>query len=67
MEKNIGPINRLIRVVLGVVLIAGGLFFVRGLLGIVLAMFGAVALFSGSVGFCHVYKFLGTCRTTEKR
>ena len=59
MELNEGPIDRTIRVVLGAVFLGRGLLVVRGIRGIVLGAFGAVLLYSGAIGFCHVYKFFG--------
>ena len=66
MEVNQSPIDRVIRVVIGLVLLGLGLFVVKGLLGVVLDVIGAVLLYSGAVGFCHVYKFLGVCSITKK-
>lgn len=58
MIKNQNAVERVVRAVAGVGLFALGLAVVRGLVGIALAVVGAVLLFSGVVGFCHVYKFL---------
>ncbi|MDR3686780.1 MAG: DUF2892 domain-containing protein [Coriobacteriia bacterium] len=59
MGVNLGMLERTIRVAIGIVLIAIGLFVVRGILGIVVALVGALLIFSGSIGFCHVKKFFG--------
>jgi uncharacterized membrane protein len=59
MQINLCTLDRVIRGVGGVVLVAGGLLLVRGAIGVVLALVGAVLIFSASLGFCHVYKFLG--------
>lgn len=59
MKGNESGLDRLIRVVLGVVLLAlsfGGV--VTGGLGIVLIVLGAVALLTGVVGFCPLYSLL---------
>ena len=56
MKINQNTVERIIRGVVGVVLIATGLVLVRGILGILLDVVGAVLIFSGAVGFCHVYK-----------
>ena len=66
MGVNEGPIDRVIRVVVGLAAIGVGLLVVRGLIGIVLALLGGVAVFSGIVGFCHIYKFFGICSTGKK-
>ncbi|HEY5540800.1 MAG TPA: DUF2892 domain-containing protein [Coriobacteriia bacterium] len=57
MGINLGTVDRVIRGVAGVILIAVGLFLVKGVIGVVLGLLGAVLIFSGTVGFCHVYKF----------
>lgn len=59
MKVNESMVDRIIRGVLGLVLLA--LYFsnmVTGTLGIVLAVVGAVALITGVVGFCPLYSLL---------
>jgi hypothetical protein len=59
MKPNESGLDRIIRVVLGVVLFA--LYFtgaVTGGLGIVLMVVGAIALLTGVVGFCPLYALL---------
>jgi len=59
MKFNESGLDRLIRVVLGIVLLAlnfGGV--VTGGLGIVGLVLGAVALLTGFVGFCPLYALL---------
>jgi uncharacterized membrane protein len=58
MGTNLGTIDRVVRGVAGAALIAVGLFLVQGLLAVVLCLLGAMLIFSGAVGFCHVYKVL---------
>jgi len=65
MTKNVGTIDRVIRVVLAIIL--GYLYFsgiVTGALGIILLIIGVILLFTGLVGFCALYKPLGisTCK-----
>jgi uncharacterized membrane protein len=65
MTKNVGTIDRVIRVVLAIVL--GYLYFsgtVTGALGIILLIIGIILLFTGLIGFCALYKPLGisTCK-----
>lgn len=58
MEKNIGSIDRAIRVIVGIVLIAFGIFnFVP--YAIYAAIFGAFILLTGIIGFCILYVPLG--------
>ena len=56
MKINLGTVDRVVRGVVGVLLLIVGLTLVKGIIGIVLDVVGAVLLFSGFVGFCHVYK-----------
>jgi len=64
MKKNVGSIDRVIRGILGIALIAA--FFlgsIPGALGIVAALVGAVLLFTAAIGWCPPYTLLGinTC------
>jgi len=52
--KNLGTLDRTLRVILGVVLISYGLF-TMGTLGIVLAVVGLVPLATGLMGSCPLY------------
>jgi hypothetical protein len=65
MLTNEHAIDRIIRVVIGLVLLS--LVFVgpQTLWGLV----GVIPLVTGAIGFCPLYKVLGfsTCATTEKR
>lgn len=59
MKINESSADRIIRVVLGIVLIA--LYFfgvVNGGLGIATIVLGVVALLTGAVGFCPLYSLL---------
>lgn len=59
MKINESSVDRIIRVVLGLALLA--LYFgnmVAGTVGIVLAVVGGIALLTGLVGFCPLYSVL---------
>jgi hypothetical protein len=59
MKTNESGVDRIIRVVLGIALLAlsfGGV--VSGGWGIVLLIVGAIALLTGVVGFCPLYAVL---------
>ena len=62
MKKNIGKIDRNLRVVLGCALIAGGVM-VPGTTGLIMATIGLVPLVTGLVGNCPVYSIfrIDTC------
>lgn len=59
MKLNESGLDRIIRAILGIVLLA--LYFtgvVTGILGIVFIVVGALALLTGVVGFCPLYALL---------
>mgnify|MGYP003571166310 CR=1 FL=1 len=68
MRPNEGSIDRVIRLVLGVVLIGAALLWLglmdAALWGIVAAVIGAVLVFTAAIGFCPAYKLVGmsTCK-----
>jgi uncharacterized RDD family membrane protein YckC len=66
MKINEGPIDRIVRVALGVALLALGIFFIKGTLGIVLDVVGAIALITGVTGFCLLYRLFGDFSTLKK-
>jgi len=66
MKKNMGTLDRGIRVVLAIVFAAlyfGGI--VTGTVGLVLVVLGAVFLLTSIVSFCPLYAIVGlnTCAT----
>ena len=67
MKMNEGTIDRVIRIVLGVVLLYVGFFVLAGTtLGVVLDVLGAVVLGTGISGFCLLYKLFGNFSTAKK-
>lgn len=59
MKVNESSVDRIIRVVLGLVLIAAFVSnMVTGTPGIVLVIIGAIALLTGLIGFCPLYSLL---------
>lgn len=58
MMKNQSNVERLIRSIVGLVLLILTVFVV-GVLQIVLAIVGAILLATGIIGFCPLYKVLG--------
>jgi hypothetical protein len=56
MNKNVASWDRIIRAVLGVVLLYVGIAgLVSGWLGVVIAILGAVFLVTSLIGFCPIY------------
>ncbi|HEV8540056.1 MAG TPA: DUF2892 domain-containing protein [Nitrospiraceae bacterium] len=68
MTSNLGGIERSIRIVLGIILMAVG-YFTAIPEGAAIAAYlvGAIALVTGVAGFCPAWKLFGlnTCRTKE--
>jgi hypothetical protein len=64
MKKNIGTADRVVRMVIGIILI--GIVFivpVFGIMKIVLLVIGLFSLFQAFAGWCLLYQFMGknTC------
>jgi hypothetical protein len=64
MNSNVGSLDRILRIILGVVL--GVLYFngtVAGTLGVVLLVVGIVLILTALIKFCPIYRILGmnTC------
>jgi hypothetical protein len=59
-EKNVGMIDRVVRIILGIVLIA---VFVLNMVAApwsyLVALIGLIALITGAVGTCALYSLLG--------
>lgn len=58
MQANVGSTDRVVRIILGLVLIAG-FFFTAAPLKWVLLVAGAVLLATGLIRFCGLYRLLG--------
>lgn len=65
--KNVGNIDRIIRVVLGVVLLS--LFVLLEGNARYLGLIGLVPLATAAIGFCPLYKIFGinTCSVNDKK
>jgi hypothetical protein len=57
MTKNVGGIDRILRVVFGIVFIVFGV--IQGGAWWALAAFGAVLIFTAATSFCGLYTALG--------
>jgi len=68
LKCNESPVDRVIRAVVGTVLVVVGLASGGwAWWGILLDIFGALLLLSAVTGFCHVYKTFGNFGTARKR
>jgi len=66
MKMNEGPVDRVIRVILGIALFYIGYFVVGGVWGIVLDVLGVIAFATGVLGFCLLYRVFGNFTTAKK-
>lgn len=60
ITPNEGPLDRMIRLVIGIVLIGAAFFSLNGYLQIGAYVAGVVSLATGITGFCGLYTLLGT-------
>lgn len=70
MKKNMGSVDKIVRIVIAVVL--GILFYtgvISGVLGIVLLVVAGIFLLTGFVSFCPIYAIFGmrTCAIDTKK
>lgn len=65
MAINEGPLDRVLRVVLGVVLLVVGFGIVGGTAGTIVGVLALVPLLTGLAGRCPLYAVLGL-RTTRR-
>jgi hypothetical protein len=64
---NVGGIDRIIRIVAGLVLIVAGFFLLGGTLGIILGILGLVFLLTGLIGWCPLYLPLHFSTSSSKK
>jgi hypothetical protein len=66
-EKNVGMIDRVVRIILGIVLIAVfALNMIAAPWSYLVALVGLIVLVTGAVGTCALYSLLGM-NTLEKK
>ena len=66
-EKNVGMPDRIIRIVIGIILLAAfALKMVAAPWSYLVALIGIIALVTGAVGTCALYSILGM-NTAEKK
>jgi hypothetical protein len=59
-EKNIGTLDRIVRIVLALILFAAyGMGYVRGILGYIVLIIGLILILTGVFGSCLIYSLLG--------
>jgi hypothetical protein len=60
VSQNEASWDRIARILLGVILIAVGVFAVQGVAGVVLAVVGLIPLVTGAMGGCPIYAIFKT-------
>lgn len=66
LKPNEGIVDRVIRIILGVILLSLGFLNLTGTAKIIAEVAGAISLITGLVGFCGLYKILGISTTGKK-
>jgi uncharacterized membrane protein YhiD involved in acid resistance len=59
MTRNVGMLDRVVRVIAGLVLAVVGIGVLGPIGGYVLALIGVVLILTGLVGFCPLYRLAG--------
>ena len=54
-KQNVGRIDRVLRIALGIAMAIVGLFVLKGTTGTVVGIIGLIPLATGLVGFCPLY------------
>ena len=67
MKKNEGFVDRVIRVIIGIVLIVIAFYVTRGILSWVLGIIGIIAIVTGETGYCGLYSLIGVCTLKKKK
>jgi DUF2892 family protein len=74
METNQGPIDRIVRSIVGATLVAivifsfeGPIALVEGAIALAIGAFGAVTLLTGLIGWCPTYALLGISTCSDER
>lgn len=58
-KVNEGPIDRILRLIIGLVLVLVGIFFIKGIISMLLVILGIILFITGVTGFCGLYALLG--------
>ncbi len=57
-KQNVGPLDRITRTFIGIILISGRYFFkIPGIFGDLIVLIGGIAIWEGLLGYCLVYGF----------
>ncbi|MBN1920567.1 MAG: DUF2892 domain-containing protein [Anaerolineae bacterium] len=59
LRRNVGDLERLLRVILGIYAMLLGFLFISGLIGNLLGFIGLLVFITGAVGWCGIYALMG--------
>jgi hypothetical protein len=55
MKRNVGTVDRIVRVIAGIAMLLVGFLVIEGVAGVVVGAIGAVVLLTGVIGSCLLY------------
>jgi hypothetical protein len=59
LRRNVGDLERLLRVILGIYAMLLGFLFISGLVGNLLGFIGLLVFVTGAIGWCGIYTLIG--------
>ncbi|OQA23542.1 MAG: hypothetical protein BWY63_00145 [Chloroflexi bacterium ADurb.Bin360] len=59
LRRNVGDLERLLRVILGIYAMLLGFLFISGLVGNLLGFVGLLVFATGATGWCGIYALMG--------
>ena len=65
-EKNVGAVDRVIRIILGIILIYVGWGWLHGIPKGIVYLIGLILIVTGILGTCLLYSLLGTNTLPKK-
>ena len=66
LAQNMGTLDRILRMGLGITLVVFGILVVQGTMGIILVILSIPLLLSATIGFCPGYVPFGICTKKQK-
>jgi hypothetical protein len=65
-EKNVGTADRIIRIILGIIIIFLGWYWLHGILKGIVYLIGLILIVTGILGTCLCYSLLGKNTSAKK-
>ena len=66
LAQNMGTLDRILRMGLGITLVVFGILIVQGIIGIIPIILSIPLLLSATIGFCPGYVPFGICTKKQK-